>query len=67
MFPQDHVAVAHDAVKVIIEALNQNPCLSLNGTYSITSERDEMFNCMKKVIHVNVCIIFGVLSTTKSE
>ncbi|CAH3162263.1 unnamed protein product, partial [Pocillopora meandrina] len=48
IFPQDYVAVAHDAIKVITEALNEKPCLSLNGKDRLLPDT-EMFNCMRKV------------------
>ena len=49
IFPQDFVAVAHDAINVITEALNEKPCLSLNGNDRLLHDTD-MFDCMRKVI-----------------
>ena len=41
--------MAHDAINVIIEALNEKPCLSLNGNDRLLPDT-EMFDCMRKVI-----------------
>ena len=41
--------MAHDAIKVITEALNGKPCLSLNGKDRLLPDT-EMLNCMRKVI-----------------
>ena len=50
MFPQDYVAVAHDAIKVITEALDEKACLSMNRNHILSPDTEEMFNCMRKVI-----------------
>ena len=41
--------MAHDAINVITEALNEKPCLSLNGNDRLLHDTD-MFDCMRKVI-----------------
>jgi len=43
------VALAHDAVRVINQAINKEPCLSINGTSISSNDKEAMLTCLKKV------------------
>ena len=47
---QELVAVAYDAVQIIKQAQNIEPCLSINGSAITSEDRDALFSCMTKVI-----------------
>jgi len=42
-------ALAHDAVQVINQAINTEPCLSINGTSISSNDKEAMLTCLKKV------------------
>ena len=48
-FIQELVAIAYDAVQIIKQAQNIEPCLSINGLAVTSEDRDAMFSCMTKV------------------
>ena len=49
LFPQEQASLAYDAVQVISQALNREPCSSINGTTITSNERDTMLTCIIKV------------------
>lgn len=46
---QELVAIAYDAVQIIKQAQNIEPCLSINGSAVTSEDRDALFSCMTKV------------------
>ena len=42
-------SLAQDAVQVINQAINTEPCLSINGTSISSNEKETMLTCLKKV------------------
>ena len=59
---QELVAIAYDAVQIIKQAQNMEPCLSINGSAVTSEDRDALFSCMTKV-RLNSC--FGQVQTEK--
>ena len=49
LFFKELVALAYDAVQVIKQALNREPCASMNASVVTSRERDAMLKCMRKV------------------
>lgn len=49
LFFKELVARAYDAVQVIKQALNREPCSSMNASVVTSRERDAMLKCMRKV------------------
>lgn len=47
--PQELVAVSHDAVRIIQEAVNTESCSSINGSDIRLEDRNTMLTCMRKV------------------
>ncbi|XP_078384334.1 glutamate receptor 2-like [Oculina patagonica] len=43
------LALAHDSVQVINQAVNKNPCLSINGSAISSVDTDAMLACLRKV------------------
>ena len=46
---QELVAIAYDAVQIIKQAQNMEPCLSIKGSAVTSEDRDALFSCMTKV------------------
>ena len=46
---QDITVLAYDAVQVINEAINSEPCSSINGTSISSNDKEAMLTCLKKV------------------
>ena len=49
-------------VQVIYQALNKEPCLSLNESSNNQRDKDLIFNCMTKVLTSYIMISFAVLN-----
>ena len=49
LFFKELVALAYDTVQVIKQALNREPCSSMNASVVTSRERDAMLKCMRKV------------------
>ena len=47
--PQELVAVSHDALHIIQEAVNTESCSSINGSDVRLEDRNTMLTCMRKV------------------
>lgn len=47
--PQELVAVSHDALHIIQEAVNTESCSSINGSDIRLEDRNTMLTCMRKV------------------
>lgn len=43
------VALAYDSIQVIKQALNKDPCASINGSVISLEDREEIWSCLKKV------------------
>lgn len=46
---QDITALGFDAVQVINQAINLEPCLSINGSFISANDKEAMLTCLKKV------------------
>ncbi|XP_078383275.1 glutamate receptor ionotropic, kainate 2-like isoform X2 [Oculina patagonica] len=51
---KDLIGLVYDAVQVINQAINSEPCLSINGSSIISKNKEAMLTCMKKVSTVGV-------------
>ncbi|KAJ7337783.1 hypothetical protein OS493_007940 [Desmophyllum pertusum] len=46
---KEQLALAYDAVQVINQAVNKEPCFSINGSVITPEDTDAMLTCMRKV------------------
>ena len=46
---QELAAIAYDAVQVIKQTQNIEPCLTINGSAVTSKDRETLFSCMTKV------------------
>lgn len=60
LFFQGLLALAYDSVQVIKQALNEQPCSSINGTAFTMNDTAKILACIRKVTSVELDI--GTLS-----
>ena len=54
-FFQGLLALADDSVQVLKQALNEQPCSSINGTAVTMNDTAEILACIRKVTNVERC------------